>query len=86
MTRDPTASEERSSRSYWGLVLWSVAVIVFYVLSAGPAAIARTLASGREHINHVQPAEPEKLSSAPTTNVKSRLSPVLAAQADERED
>ena len=36
MTRDATASEEKSSRSYWGFVLWPVAVIVFYVLSVGP--------------------------------------------------
>ena len=35
MTRDATASEEKSSRSYWGFVLWPVAVIALYVLSPG---------------------------------------------------
>ena len=39
MTRDSTASEETSSRNYWAFVLWSAAVIVFYVLSIGPAAL-----------------------------------------------
>ena len=36
MTPDETTSEEKSSRSYWGFVLWPLAVIVLYVLSAGP--------------------------------------------------
>ena len=36
MTRDATASEEKSSRSYWGFVLWPVVVVVLYVLSEGP--------------------------------------------------
>ena len=40
MTRDSIASEEKSSRSYWGFVLWPVAVIVLYVLSAGPVWLA----------------------------------------------
>ena len=40
MTRDATTHEEKSSRSYWGFVLWPVAVVVLYVLSAGPAALA----------------------------------------------
>ena len=40
MTHDATASEEKSSRSYWGFVLWPVAVIVLYVLSVGPAGVA----------------------------------------------
>ena len=40
MTRDATASEEKSSRSYWGFVLWPVAVIVLYVLSVGPVKLA----------------------------------------------
>src|SRR5262245_35185115 len=40
MTRDETTSEEKSSRSYWGFVLWPVAVVVLYVLSAGPALLA----------------------------------------------
>jgi len=40
MTQDSTTSEEKSSRSYWGFVLWPVAVIVLYVLSAGPVAFA----------------------------------------------
>ena len=39
MTPDATASEEKSSRSYWGFVLWPVAVILFYVLSAGPVML-----------------------------------------------
>ena len=37
MTRDSTTHEEKSSRSYWGFVLWPVAVVVLYVLSSGPA-------------------------------------------------
>ena len=40
MTPDATASEEKSSRSYWGFVLWPVAVIVLYVLSIGPVTLA----------------------------------------------
>ena len=36
MTRDSTTSEEKSSRSYWGFVLWPVVVVVLYVLSYGP--------------------------------------------------
>ena len=39
MTRDTTASEEKCSGSYWGFVLWPVAVIVLYVLSAGPISL-----------------------------------------------
>ena len=37
MRRDATASEEKSSRSYWGFVLLPVVVLVLYVFSAGPA-------------------------------------------------
>ena len=40
VTPDETTSEEKSSRSYWGFVLWPVAVIVLYVLSAGPVYFA----------------------------------------------
>jgi len=40
LERDTTASEEKSSRSYWGFVLWPVAVIVLYVLSIGPVLFA----------------------------------------------
>src|SRR5436309_1160925 len=36
MQPDETTTEEKSSRSYWGFVLWPLAVIVLYVLSAGP--------------------------------------------------
>ena len=48
MTRDATASEEKSFRSYWGFVLWPAAVIVIYVLSIGPVALLvdRGLVSG----------------------------------------
>ena len=34
---ETTANEEKSSRSYWGFVLWPLAVLVLYVLSYGPA-------------------------------------------------
>ena len=37
MPPSETTTEEKSSRSYWGFVLWPLAVIVLYVLSAGPA-------------------------------------------------
>jgi len=37
MTQDSTTSEEKSSRSYWGFVLWPVVLVMVYVLSAGPA-------------------------------------------------
>ena len=40
MTQDSTTSEEKSSRSYWGFVLWPVAVVVLYVLSIGPLELA----------------------------------------------
>ena len=40
MTRDETTNEEKSSRSYWGFVLWPLAVVVLYVLSAGPVLLA----------------------------------------------
>ena len=42
MTRDATASEEKSARSYWGLVYWPVAFVVLYVLSTGPVMLAVT--------------------------------------------
>ena len=42
MTRDSTTSEEKSSRSYWGFVLWPAAVVVLYVLSYGPAVLLVT--------------------------------------------
>ena len=40
MAADATATEEKSSRSYWGFVLWPVAIIVLYVLSVGPVRTA----------------------------------------------
>jgi len=40
MTRDETTTEEKSSRSYWGFVLWPLAATVLYVLSYGPASVA----------------------------------------------
>jgi hypothetical protein len=39
MAADETTTEEKSSRSYWGFVLWPLAVIVFYVLSLGPVTL-----------------------------------------------
>jgi len=42
MTQSATTHEEKSSRSYWGFVVWPVAVVVFYVLSQGPAHFAAT--------------------------------------------
>jgi len=39
-SQDSTASEEKSSRSYWGFVLWSFVIVVFYALSYGPAVRA----------------------------------------------
>ena len=47
MTPDATTSEEKSSRSYWGFVLWPVAVVVLYALSYGPVLRA----VGRGHLN-----------------------------------
>ena len=40
MTPDETTTEEKSSRSYWGFVLWPSVVLVVYVLSVGPAHLA----------------------------------------------
>ena len=40
MTRDETTTEEKSSRSYWGFVLWPLVIFVLYVLSAGPVSLA----------------------------------------------
>src|SRR5689334_19644704 len=40
MTRDSTTSEEKSSRSYWGFVLWPVALII--ALGGGQAPAAET--------------------------------------------
>jgi len=48
MTRDATTSEEKSSRSYWGFVLWPVAVIVLYVLLIF-GAIAFGVMAGLSH-------------------------------------
>ena len=39
MTRDATANEEKSSRIYWGLVLWPFVVVLLYALSIGPAVL-----------------------------------------------
>jgi len=39
MTPEEPTTEEKSSRSYWGFVLWPLAVIVFYALSAAPARV-----------------------------------------------
>ena len=36
MTRDATTSEEKSSRSYWGFVLWPLTILLLYALSFGP--------------------------------------------------
>ena len=59
MTRHATASEEKSSRSYWGFVLWPVAVIVFYVLSLGPALLAADKrAINRERLHVYSPLVP----------------------------
>jgi len=39
MTPEEPTTEEKSYRSYWGFVLWPLAVIVFYALSAAPASL-----------------------------------------------
>ena len=39
MRPDETTTEEKSSRSYWGFVLWPFVILVLYVLSAGPACL-----------------------------------------------
>ena len=39
MPPDETTTEEKSSRSYWGFVLWPLAVFVLYALSIGPAML-----------------------------------------------
>ncbi len=38
MTPDETTSEEKSSRSYWGFVLWPFAIFVLYALSDVPTS------------------------------------------------
>ena len=40
MTPEETTSEEKSSRSCWGFVLWPFVILVLYALSAGPAMLA----------------------------------------------
>ena len=40
MRPSETTTEEKSSRSYWGFVLWPFVIIVLYALSAGPAWLA----------------------------------------------
>ena len=47
MTRSATTSEEKSSRSYWGFVLWPVAVVVLYVLSVGVLLTASSAGCAR---------------------------------------
>ena len=42
MTRNETTSEEKNSRSYWGIVYWPVSFVVLYVLSTGPMMLAVT--------------------------------------------
>jgi hypothetical protein len=42
MTPDETTTEEKSSRSYWGIVYWPVSFVVLYVLSTGPMLLAVT--------------------------------------------
>jgi hypothetical protein len=37
MTPDEATTEEKSSRSYWGFVLWPVVVVIMYAVSEGPA-------------------------------------------------
>jgi hypothetical protein len=40
MTRDETTTEEKSSRSYWGFVLWPLVILLLYPVSAGPMWLA----------------------------------------------
>jgi len=46
MTRDATTHEEKSSRSYWGFLVWPVMVVVLYVLSVGPANLSFYIRGG----------------------------------------
>jgi hypothetical protein len=40
MTPSETTTEEKSSRSYWGFVLWPFVILLLYVLGSGPAMFA----------------------------------------------
>ena len=40
MTPEEPTTEEKSYRSWWGFVLWPLAVVLLYALSAGPALLA----------------------------------------------
>ena len=40
MGQDEPVSEEKSSRSYWGFVVWPFVALVLYLFSIGPVALA----------------------------------------------
>jgi len=73
MTRDSTTSEEKSSRSYWGFVLWPVTIVaLIHIVTIGCAHVARPRSDDPKYQTFKQKMLPEV---GHKTTVVGKLSP-----------